>query len=126
MGYRSDVTIAFYTQDTGKLPTAAIKLWFEENYPVEEAKEEWDASVEYCLDAVLVTYVSVKWYPNYNHPQRVKAARDLFNETFECDSNDSHACWEMVTVGEDVNDNTHESSTYAEYRLGIRRDIVWA
>ena len=64
MGYRSDVKIVFYlTQGTidpsnainaliknpdptPALSFAALKLWFEETYPVKEAKEEWEATID--------------------------------------------------------------------------------
>lgn len=125
MGYRSDVSIVFYTTSTEKLPFVAIKLWFDENYPHQTATTYWSAEVDCDDDYVLVTYTDVKWYEGSEHVTAVSAAIKLFTDTFECDE-DGAAHWETVRIGEQPDDITEERSDYANYRLGVRREITFA
>ena len=118
MGYRSDVSIAFYTTNTETLPLIAIKLWFDENFPKELPPEQ----VEVGDDYILARYEGYKWYPEYEEVRMVEAAVTLFGETFECDE-DGAAHWETVRVGEELNDTEHDSSPYANYRLSVSRTI---
>ena len=122
MGYRSDVSVVFYTRHPSTLPYAAIKLWFDENYPHKEATEEWAAEVHTGDDYVLVTYQNVKWYEGFKHPAAVRACLDAFEECFSTTDKDE-AAWEMVAVGEELNDVVEERSNYCDYRLGVRREI---
>ena len=118
MGYRSDVSIAFYTTNTETLPPIAIKLWFDENFPKELPPEQ----VEVGDDYILVQYEGYKWYPEYEEVRMMEAAVTLFGETFECDE-DGAAHWETVRVGEEFNDTEHKASPYAHYRLSVSRTI---
>ena len=118
MGYRSDVSIAFYTTNTETLPLIAIKLWFDENFPKELPPEE----VEVGDDYILARYEGYKWYPGYEEVRMVEAAVTLFGDTFECDE-EGAAHWETVRVGEELNDIEHDSSPYAGYRLSVSRMI---
>ena len=122
MGYRSDVSVVFYTRDKDVLPVAAIKLWFDENYPHKEATEEWGAEVQTGDDYVLVTYRDVKWYEGYKHPAAVQSAVYAFGECFDTANNDE-AAWEMLRMGEELSDVREENSNYCDYRLGLRREI---
>ena len=124
MGYRSDVSIVFYTTSTEKLPFVAIKLWFDENYPHQTATEHWDAKVDCGDDYVLVTYNAVKWYEEYEHVITVDAAVKLFTDTFECNE-DGAAHWETVRVGERWDDIEEGRSNYTNYRLGVRSEITF-
>jgi hypothetical protein len=122
MGYRSDVTISFYTSNQSQIPFAAIKLWFDENYPVREAQDEWGVEIEAGDNYVNVWYEDVKWYDSYNHVQAVQAAIEKFVDTFEAnDKDDAH--YEMVRIGEDVNDIEREASAYSHYLLDVSRTI---
>ena len=123
MGYRSDVNIVFYTRKPDIIPFVAIKLWFDENYPREGAKK-WDAEIETGDDYVLVKYQDVKWYDGYEHVNAVNAAVDRFTKTFEADAHDDVA-YEFTRIGEESTDIEEESSTWSDYRLRVRREIIF-
>jgi hypothetical protein len=136
MGYRSDVKIVFYltkgtidtppTEDNPLVPFAALKLWFEENYPVMVAKDEWGAEIKYGdYEHILVTYTDVKWYPSYIHPQDVESVFEKFSDTFNSDGLNHRAQYEIVRVGEEDTDIERECSGYADHRLCVVRDIVF-
>jgi hypothetical protein len=126
MGYRSDVSVAFYSRDLENLPFAAVKLWFDENYPRKEATEEWGAVIETGNDFVLVTYQSVKWYPDYGHVQAVRRVLDTFCECFDANEPEALASFEVVEVGEEATDITETRSDYCDYRMGLTRTIEFA
>ena len=136
MGYRSDVKIVFYltkgtidtppTEDNPLVPFAALKLWFEENYPVMVAKDEWGAEIKYGdYEYILVTYTDVKWYSGYIHPQDVESVFEKFSDTFNSDGLSHRAQYEMVRIGESDDDIERECSGYADHRLFVVRDIVF-
>jgi hypothetical protein len=131
MGYRSDVHIAFYlthgieTDIQPVLPFAALKLWFEETYPVEEAKGEWCAEVEYGDDHILLTYTDVKWYEGYDHPNKVSDSFALFSAAFRSDERDHRGQYEFLRVGEDTDDIQKESSSYSDHRSNVERRIIF-
>ena len=135
MGYRSDIKIVFYlsegcsdtppTEDNPLVPFAALKFWFEENYPIKEAKDEWCASVEYGEDYVLVSYIDVKWYSSYDHVKAVDEAFVKFSDTFRSDERDHRAQFEAVRIGEQDDDIERESSSYSDYRLCVERSILF-
>lgn len=124
MGYRSDVSVVFYTRNTEEVPFSAIKFWFDENYPRKEATEEWGAEISVGPYWVMVTYEDVKWYSDYNHVQAVRATFDSFDECFQCSDFDRTA-WEMVEVGEQTDDIREARSDYCDYLLGVRREIIF-
>jgi len=125
MGYRSDVTIIFYARgtsnDAGR--NAILKLWFDENYPVMVAKDEWCAIIRHKDDAIIVDYEDVKWYDGYVHPREVDAALKKFTETFNCDEPDSGYAWEMMRIGEEDADIDSERSDYNDGLLYVSRQI---
>jgi hypothetical protein len=137
MGYRSDVKIVFYltkgtldtppTEDNPLVPFAALKFWFEENYPVREAKDEWCAEIDYGegLDHILVTYTDVKWYDSYDHVKAVESVFEKFSDTFNSDGLSHRAQYEIVRIGENDDDIERECSGYADHRLYVVRDIVF-
>jgi hypothetical protein len=135
MGYRSDVKIVFYltkgtidtppTEDNPLVPFAALKLWFEENYPVMVAKDEWGAEIDYGDDYILLKYTDVKWYPSYIHPQDVETLFEKFSDVFRSDERDHRAQYEIVRIGENDDDIERECSGYADHRLYVVRDIVF-
>ena len=60
------------------------------------------------------------------------AAAQAFERAFEADEDTARAHWkmarahwEMVRLGEDDDDIEHDGSPFHDYRLGIRREIVW-
>jgi hypothetical protein len=126
MGYRSDVVVAFYKRQgmqSDDMSTPVLKLWFDENYPIEEAKTEWFAEVVVGTDAVLVRYTSVKWYDGYKHVEAVQAALERFDATFDTTSEESLAAYELMRIGEDLNDIEHTHSDWPDWRLDVRREI---
>jgi hypothetical protein len=137
MGYRSDVKIVFYltkgtvdvppTEDNPLVPFAALKFWFEETYPVKEAKDEWCAEIDYGdgLDHILVTYTDVKWYSSYEHVMAVEALFEKFSDTFRSDERDHRAQYEIVRIGESDDDIERDSSSYADHRLYVERSIIF-
>ena len=135
MGYRSDVKIAFYltdgtfdhppTEDNPILPFAALKLWFDENYPVQEAKDDWGVEIEHGNDYILLSYTDVKWYPDYDHVKAVESAFEKFSEVFRSDGREHRAQFEFVRIGEQDDDIERESSSYSDHRLNVERSILF-
>jgi hypothetical protein len=135
MGYRSDVKIVFYltkgtidsppTEDNPLVPFAALKLWFDENYPVMVAKDEWGAEIDYGDDYILLKYTDVKWYSSYIHPQDVETLFEKFSDTFNSDGLSHRAQYEIVRIGENDDDIERDSSSYADHRLFVERDIIF-
>lgn len=124
MGYRSNVTFVFYTRHQEAVPFAALKLWFDENYPHKEATTEWEARIETGGDWITVEYYDVKWYSGYTHVDAVGAALSNFVDTFEAEDKDNVA-YETVRVGEETEDIEEQRTAYCDYRLGVRREIYF-
>lgn len=136
MGYRSDVKIVFYltkgthdtppTEDNPLVPFAALKLWFDENYPVAEAKDEWCAEIKYGdYEHILVSYYDVKWYGGYEHVKAVESVFEKFSDTFRSDERDHRAQYEIVRIGEQDDDIERECSSYSDHRLCVERSILF-
>lgn len=135
MGYRSDVKIVFYltkgthdtppTEDNPLVPFAALKFWFEETYPVAEAKGEWCAEIDYGEDYVLVSYHDVKWYEGFGHVNVVEEAFAKFSDTFRSDERDHRGQYEFVRIGEEYDDIRLESSSYNDHRIAVERSIIF-
>ena len=135
MGYRSDVKIVFYltkgtvdvppTEDNPLVPFAALKFWFEETYPVKEAKDEWEAEIRYGNDYILLKYTDVKWYSSYEHVMAVEAVFGKFSDTFRSDELGHRAQYELLRIGEEDNDIERECSSYADHRLYVIREIIF-
>ena len=139
MGYRSDVKIVFYLTNgtsesaeefnakrgTTTLPFAALKLWFDENYPHYVATSEWCAQIEHGKDYILLDYHDVKWYPSYDHVQAIESVFEKFSETFRSDERDHRAQYEFMRVGEEDNDIEVDRSSYADHRLCVERSIIF-
>ena len=125
MGYRSDVTIIFYARgnsnDAGR--NTILKLWFDENFPVMVAKDEWGATIRHKDDGIIVDYEDVKWYDGYVHPREVDAALKKFNETFECDKEEGHYAYEFLRIGEEDTDIEVERSDWNDHLLYVSRSI---
>jgi hypothetical protein len=138
MGYRSDVRIVFYltggcsdtiteANDNPKplLPFAALKLWFEENYPIREAEHYWRAEIEYGDEHILLKYNDVKWFPSGEHVQAVEGVFEKFADTFNSHGRDHRAQYEIVRIGENDDDIERDCSDFADHRLYVVRDIVF-
>ena len=119
MGYRSDVTYAFYTMNPDVVPFAAIKLWFDENFT---KNVKYPDNIEVGDDWIMVNWNSVKWYDDFDEVKATRSATALFAETFGANDTDNVA-WEMVEVGEDLSDIKHDGSMHCNYRLYVNRTI---
>ena len=119
MGYRSDVKLVFYTSNDSTIPFSAVKFWFDENFP----KHDF-ADVEVGQNYVLVSYEDVKWYDNYPEVRAVNKAIEQFCETFDANE-DTGAHYEMIRVGEELNDIERNYSSWSQYLLDVRREIVF-
>lgn len=117
MGYRSDVTIAFYVREDKQKNFPLLKLWFDENYPKLDFGE-----VDEGGDCIAVWYTSVKWYDGYEDVQRVGDAVTNFQEAFNTNENTAFA-YETIRVGEETSDIEWDGSAYHDYRLGVDRTI---
>jgi len=130
MGYRSDVSIAFYTLDAERMPFAALKLWFDENYPHEVAKAEWAAKIDEGDNYLLVDYTRVKWRDGADHVTAVHKAFGRFTETFDTEDagkqGGAPAAYDFVRIGEEENDIDTDYSAWSSFRLDVRREIVFA
>jgi len=73
MGYRSEVDVVIYVPSDSDTAYPLLKLWFDANYPHNEAKFDWGAEITYLQEdrAITVYYNDVKWYEAYEHPQAV-------------------------------------------------------
>ena len=117
MGYRSDVKLVFYTSNESELPFSAVKLWFDENYP------KYDfGDVEVGQNYVLISYEDVKWYQGYDEVEAVNKAIELFCDTFNAHEN-TGAHYEMIRVGEELQDIEREASAYCHWLLDVSRTI---
>jgi hypothetical protein len=138
MSYRSDVQIVFYltqgcsgdlTEANGNphpmLTFPALKLWFEETYPIKEAKDEWSVEVEYGDDYILCIYTDVKWYSDFDHPNNVSTAFEKFSAAFRSDERDHRGQYEMVRIGENDDDINSDRSIYADCRIYVERSIIF-
>jgi hypothetical protein len=121
MGYRSDVTYAFYTMKPDVVSFAAIKLWFDENFAKNVSYYD---KIETGDDWIMVHWEGVKWYDDFDEVEAARGGAALFAETFDADNTDNVG-WEMVEVGEDLNDIKHDGSMHCNYRLYVRRDITF-
>lgn len=122
MGYRSNVTFAFYPKEEKPELFPVIKLWVEENWPKDDPSS---IEVRHDTGIILVKYEDVKWYDGFNYVDAAWAATKQFDETFDTASYEDHqACWDYVRIGEDNDDNEAGGSEYREYRLGVERSII--
>lgn len=117
MGYRSDLKLVFYTDNKSEIPFAAVKFWFDENFP------KYDfGDVEVGNNYVLISYEGVKWYQGYPEVEAVNRAIETFVDTFNANE-DTGAHYEIVRVGEDTNDIEHDHSGWCNFLLYVNRTI---
>lgn len=134
MGYRSEVDVVIYAPVDSGTSYPLLKLWFDENYPAKEAKDEWEARITYDPESrgISVYYNDVKWYDTYEHPQaveRVFDAIDVMLEQLEAAalvSEDPNVipfeiAWEFVRLGEEDQDTEIRMSANADAVVGVNR-----
>jgi hypothetical protein len=131
MGYRSEVDVVIYVPVDSDTPYPLLKLWFDENYPVKEATDEWDARITYDPEsrAIAVYYNDVKWYESYEHPQEVEKAFEVIDTLLDKeqlaepneDTTPFNIAWEFVRLGEDSGDTEIRMSTNADAVIAVNR-----
>ena len=116
MGYRSDVAAVFYAAD--KKDFSVIKLWLDENFPMDTFKE----NIRWFDKGMVFQDTHVKWYPDYDEVKAFNAAVEKFVEMF-CEDNALGAV-EIMRVGENYDDI--ETDEYGDYEglLELNREIV--
>lgn len=97
MGYRSEVAAAFYVTKKENFP--ALKLWLDENFPIEEFKHE----ITWFSRGMLLHCHDVKWYDSYAEVVKFDKAVDMFRDVI-LDDNKLDAGYEFVRIGENYDD----------------------
>jgi hypothetical protein len=120
MGYRSEVTAVFYTNEKDEWPL--LKLFVDENFPkdlddylheeCEEPRSRW--GLVFRLD-------DYKWYDTYPEVQAFEEFEEKFKAMQKCKEG-AWAC-EFARIGEDYTDIENRSSDTADYVLNIARRI---
>jgi hypothetical protein len=123
MGYRSDVTLVFYTLPNSGIPFGSLKLWFDENFSKLSLAKYGQTSMG--NDWIKVHWDSIKWYEGYDEVKEVDAAIELFGETFRANDENTQVAWECIRLGEDIADIDLEGSIYQTYRLGVTRETTF-
>jgi hypothetical protein len=128
MGYRSEVDVVIYAPVDSGTSYPLLKLWFDENYPVKEAKDEWEARITYDPESrgISVYYNDVKWYDTYEHPQAVERVFDAIDRLLDeqavlGDPTAFNIAWEFVRLGEEDQDTEIRMSTNADAVVGVNR-----
>ena len=119
MGYRSEVTAAFYVHKIHEHDWPTLKLFVDENFPeelrggLEERKTDTHHGYIFCE-------MDVKWYDSY--PEVVAFNRFVSNFLEIADGeNDIGWAYEFVRIGEDVSDIEETASDGASYVLRVTR-----
>lgn len=121
MGYRSDVAALFYVTDKKDFPV--IKLWLDENFPMDTFKE----NIRWFDRGMVFHETEVKWYDDYEEVKAFEAARKKFIDMF-CKDEDGHegvqGAYEFMRTGEQYDDvETDEQGAY-DGLLELKREIV--
>jgi hypothetical protein len=101
MGYRSDVAAVFYAVDKKDFPV--IKLWLQENFPV----EMFENSIRWFNRGMVFEEENVKWYPDYEDVKAFDAAVEKFVEMFceaDRETDPRIGAVEIMRVGENYDD----------------------
>lgn len=125
MGYRSDVTAAFYVKDAKHLPI--LKIWLTANFPM----GVFEDSIRWFDRGMVIEEKSVKWYDDYEEvkafDEAVRKYLILMNtESTEPAPDDFPVfSYEIVRLGENYDDIITEYEGVAcECILGVTRSIT--
>jgi hypothetical protein len=135
MGYRSEVDVVIYVPSDSDTAYPLLKLWFDANYPHNEAKHDWGAEIKYLQEdrAITVYYNDVKWYEHYEHPQAVDklfseidALLDALpvttvKENTDPDTTPFEIAYEYVRMGEEDQDTEINQSINADCVIAVNR-----
>jgi nitrogenase molybdenum-iron protein alpha/beta subunit len=117
MGYRSDVAALFYAADKKDFPV--VKLWLQENFPVEMFKN----SIRWFDRGMVFEENNVKWYDDYEDVKAFEVAREKFVDMFCIESNGAKGAVELMRVGENYDDIEHDGWGEYEGLLECERSI---
>jgi len=117
MGYRSDVAALFYAADKKDFPV--VKLWLQENFPVEMFK----GSIRWFDRGIVFEIDNVKWYDDYEDVKAFEVAREKFVDMFCIESNGAKGAVELMRVGENYDDIEHDGWGAYEGLLECVRSI---
>jgi hypothetical protein len=120
MGYRSEITAVFYTNEKDEWPL--LKLFVDENFP----KDLDDNLHEECEEprrrwGVVLRLDDYKWYDSYPEVQEFNKFEEKFKAMQKC--RDGTWSCEFARIGEDYNDIENNSSDCADYVLRVERRI---
>ena len=128
MGYRSEVDVVIYAPVDSGTSYPLLKLWFDENYPVKEAKDEWEARITYDPESrgISVYYNDVKWYEHYEHTQAVEKAFEAIDQLLDeqsvaGDTKAFNIAWEFVRLVEEDQDTEIRMSANADAVITVNR-----
>lgn len=116
MGYRSDVAAAFYAADKKDFPV--IKLWLQENFPV----DTFDNNIEWFDRGLLMQESHTKWYDDYPEVVEFNTAMKKFVDMF-CKGEESIGACEFVRLGENYDDAETEYYGNCDYLIDVNRSI---
>jgi hypothetical protein len=118
MGYRSDVVMAFYADDSSNW--APMRLWLNANRPsgITEDDTYHDDTDKH---RIIVQFHAIKWYDGYEDVRSIMDWYRTFIDEFE----PIGGCAEYIRVGEDIADTETEYNGYnVQYCLNIVREIA--
>ena len=118
MGYRSDVTAVFSA--VNKIDFPVIKLWLDENFPIEDFKQE----IRWFDRGLVLELSGTKWYSDYADVIAFDEAVDDFVELF-CEGKNGavRGAYEFIRIGEDTDDIEMINRGDPDYFLGVSRSI---
>jgi hypothetical protein len=120
MGYRSEITAVFYTNEKDEWPL--LKLFVNENFPKDLDKYLEEECEEPCKRRGFVFRVPhYKWYDSYPEVQAFNEFEDKFTSMEKCQDG-TWAC-EFVRIGEETNDIEERNSFNADYVIRVVRHI---
>jgi hypothetical protein len=117
MGYRSDVTAAFYAAQEKDF--GALKVWIASNFPV----NEFAKNIRWFNRGMVVEMQFVKWYDEFKDVQAFNAAVSKFR-TFIEEHPKLGLAYEYARVGESQDDIETEAEGECEWLVNIQRAIT--
>jgi hypothetical protein len=119
MGYRSGVAALFYATEEKDFPV--IKLWLDENFPMDMFKE----SIRWFDRGMVFNEEDVKWYPDYDEVKAFDEAVSKFIEMFCNDlSVGVKGAYEFMRVGENYEDIESDCCGDYDNLLELKREII--
>ena len=122
MGYRSDVTIVMYPQETHDF--ALLKLFVDENLPDKfEVHENNNRTTGFKY--LLLGFNGIKWYEGYEEVDVYTRAFSEWESMF-IDEADPHGepifHYEYMRIGEEYEDVVYECSYGSDHALNMSRE----